>query len=196
MHRFDLVGGAFVKTMKAQGLYASISLGVKKADYDTVDQLVALGLAPDYITIDVAHGHADTVQKMIGYLKQYLPTSFLIAGNVGPPEAVSDLENWGADGTQVGIGPGTVCLPRMKTGFGTGGWQLSALKWCARVATNPIIAVGGNREPGDIGKPLRFGATMVTIGPILAGLDATPRPPAEVGGTSFTDTHDSAPSIT
>lgn len=53
MHRFDLDNVRFVKDMAARGLYASISLGVKKPDYDAVDQLVALGLAPDYIAIDV-----------------------------------------------------------------------------------------------------------------------------------------------
>jgi len=52
MHRFDLDNVAFIKTMKARGLYASISLGVKKPDYDTVDQSVAQGLTPEYITID------------------------------------------------------------------------------------------------------------------------------------------------
>ncbi|NQW94570.1 MAG: GMP reductase, partial [Polaromonas sp.] len=131
MHRFDLDNIAFVKAMNAQGVYASISLGVKKPDYDAVDQMVAQGLVPDYITIDIAHGHADSVQKMIGYIKQKLPASFVIAGNVATPEAVIDLENWGADATKVGIGPGKVCITKMKTGFGTGGWQLSALKWCA-----------------------------------------------------------------
>ena len=85
MHRFDLDNLAFVKSMIAHGVYASISLGVKKADYDTVDQLVAEGLVPDYITIDIAHGHAETVQRMIGYLKEKLPSSFVIAGNVGTP---------------------------------------------------------------------------------------------------------------
>ena len=69
MHRFDLDNIAFVKAMKAHGVYASISLGVKQPDYDTVDQMVALGLVPEYITIDIAHGHADSVQKMIGYIK-------------------------------------------------------------------------------------------------------------------------------
>ena len=73
MHRFDLDNLRFVQDMKAKGLYASISLGVKKPDYDTVDQLLALGLVPDYITIDIAHGHADSVQKMIACLKQKLP---------------------------------------------------------------------------------------------------------------------------
>ena len=73
MHRFDLDNVQFVKDMKARGLYASISLGVKQPDYDTVDQLVALGLAPEYITIDIAHGHADSVKNMIGYLQRKDP---------------------------------------------------------------------------------------------------------------------------
>jgi GMP reductase len=192
MHRFDLDSVAFVKAMKAKGLYASISLGVKKLDYDTVDELVALGLAPEYITIDVAHGHADTVQKMIGYLKHYLPASFVIAGNVGTPEAVIDLENWGADATKVGIGPGKVCITRMKTGFGTGGWQLSALKWCARVATKPIIADGGIREHGDIAKSIRFGATMVMVGALLAGLEESPGKTVTIEGKRFKEYYGSA----
>jgi GMP reductase len=192
MHRFDLDSVAFVKAMKAKGLYASISLGVKKPDYDTVDELVALGLEPEYITIDVAHGHADTVQRMIGYLKQYLPGSFVIAGNVGTPEAVIDLENWGADATKVGIGPGKVCITRMKTGFGTGGWQLSALKWCARVATKPIIADGGIREHGDIAKSIRFGATMVMVGALLAGLEESPGKTVTIEGKRFKEYYGSA----
>ena len=93
----------------------------------------------------------------------------MIAGNVGTPEAVIDLENWGADATKVGIGPGKVCITKLKTGFGTGGWQLSALKWCARVATKPIIADGGIRHHGDIAKSVRFGAAMVMIGSLFAG---------------------------
>ena len=192
MHRFDLDNIQFVKDMIAQNVYTSISLGVKKPDYDTVDQLVIEGLVPDYITIDIAHGHADSVQRMIAYLKQKLPASFVIAGNVGTPEAVIDLENWGADATKVGIGPGKVCITKMKTGFGTGGWQLSALKWCARVATKPIIADGGIREHGDIAKSIRFGATMVMIGSLLAGLEESPGKSVEVNGALFKEYYGSA----
>ena len=68
MHRFDLDNIQFVKDMRAAGVFSSISLGVKQADYETVDQLKAQDLAPDYITIDIAHGHADSVKNMIGYL--------------------------------------------------------------------------------------------------------------------------------
>jgi GMP reductase len=192
MHRFDLDNVQFVKDMRAEGVFASISLGVKQADYDTVDQLKAQNLAPDYITIDIAHGHADSVKNMIGYLKEKLPSSFVIAGNVGTPEGIIDLENWGADATKVGIGPGKVCITRLKTGFGTGGWQLSALKWCARVATKPIIADGGIREHGDIAKSIRFGATMVMIGSMLAGLEESPGATVEVDGKKYKEYYGSA----
>ncbi|QJY34104.1 GMP reductase [Diaphorobacter sp. JS3050] len=192
MHRFDLDNVQFVRDMRAAGCFASISLGVKRADRDTVDQLKAEGLAPEYVTIDIAHGHADSVRDMIGYLKEHLPQTFVIAGNVGTPEAVIDLENWGADATKVGIGPGKVCITKLKTGFGTGGWQLSALKWCARVATKPIIADGGIRSHGDIAKSVRFGATMVMVGSLFAGHEESPGKTVEVDGELYKEYYGSA----
>ena len=62
---------------------------------------------------------------MIEHIKKKLPQAFVIAGNVATPEAVIDLENWGADATKVGVGPGKVCITKLKTGFGTG--RLAAL---------------------------------------------------------------------
>ncbi len=82
----------------------------------------------------------------------------------------------------MGIGPGKVCITKLKTGFGTGGWQLSALKWCARVATKPIIADGGIRSHGDIAKSVRFGATMVMVGSLFAGHEESPGQTVEVDG--------------
>lgn len=192
MHRFDLDNVAFVRQMKEAGAFASISVGVKQEDYQTIDRLAAAGLVPEYITIDIAHGHADTVKEMIGHIKAKMPQAFVIAGNVGTPEAVIDLENWGADATKVGIGPGKVCITRMKTGFGTGGWQLSALKWCARVATKPIIADGGIREHGDIAKSIRFGACMVMVGSMLAGHEESPGQTVEVDGKLYKEYYGSA----
>jgi len=192
MHRFDLDNVRFVRRMKEHGAFASISVGVKEADRATVDRLAAEGLVPEYVTIDIAHGHADSVKNMIAHLKEKLPAAFVIAGNVGTPEAVIDLENWGADATKVGIGPGKVCITRMKTGFGTGGWQLSALKWCARVASKPIIADGGIREHGDIAKSIRFGATMVMVGSMLAGHEESPGQTVEADGRLYKEYYGSA----
>jgi GMP reductase len=176
MHRFDLDAVAFARRMRDRGLFVSISSGVKPADFAMIDQLAADGVGADYITIDIAHGHSESVHQAILHIKQRLPQAFVIAGNVATPEAVIDLENWGADATKVGVGPGKVCITKLKTGFGTGGWQLSALKWCARVATKPIIADGGIRHHGDIAKSVRFGAAMVMVGSLFAGHEESPVP--------------------
>ncbi len=192
MHRFDVDVVTFARQMRDADLFISISLGVKADDMALIDQLAAEGTGADYVTIDIAHGHADSVQRMIAHIKHKLPQAFVIAGNIGTPEAVIDVEAWGADATKVGIGPGKVCITRMKTGFGTGGWQLSALKWCARVATKPIIADGGIREHGDIAKSVRFGASMVMIGSMLAGHAESPGQTVEVDGQLFKEYYGSA----
>ena len=160
--------------MNSRGLLASISVGVKEEEYQFIQQLAEEQLSPEYITIDIAHGHSNAVIKMIQHIKKYLPSSFVIAGNVGTPEAVRELENAGADATKVGIGPGKVCITKIKTGFGTGGWQLAALRWCAKAASKPIIADGGIRTHGDIAKSIRFGATLVMIGSLFAGHEESP----------------------
>ena len=192
MHRFDLDTLGFAKRMRDLGLFVSISSGVRPSDAMVIDALAADGVGADYVTIDIAHGHAESVQRMIAHIKQKLPQAFVIAGNVGTPEAVIDLENWGADATKVGIGPGKVCITLLKTGFGTGGWQLSALKWCARVATKPIIADGGIRHHGDIAKSVRFGAAMVMIGSLFAGHEESPGQTVEVDGTLYKEYYGSA----
>ncbi|HNW62021.1 MAG TPA: GMP reductase [Piscinibacter sp.] len=192
MHRFDLDTLAYAKQMRAKGLLVSVSSGVKPADYQVIDHLALEGVGADYITIDIAHGHAESVRKMIEHIKQKLPKAFVIAGNVATPEAVIDLENWGADATKVGVGPGKVCITKLKTGFGTGGWQLSALKWCARVATKPIIADGGIRHHGDIAKSIRFGASMVMIGSLFAGHEESPGQTVEVDGKLYKEYFGSA----
>lgn len=191
MHRFDEAGRIpFIKRMHEQGLIASISVGVKNYEYDFVSQLKED--APEYITIDIAHGHSDSVIDMIQHIKKELPDTFVIAGNVGTPEAVRELENAGADATKVGIGPGKVCITKVKTGFGTGGWQLAALRWCAKAARKPIIADGGIRTHGDIAKSIRFGATMVMIGSLFAGHIESPGQTVEVDGEQFKEYYGSA----
>lgn len=175
MHRFDEAARIpFIKKMEARGLISSISVGVKASEYSFIEELAEKNLVPDYITIDIAHGHANSVIEMIQHIKKLLPKTFVIAGNVGTPEAVRELENAGADATKVGIGPGKVCITKIKTGFGTGGWQLAALRWCAKAARKPIIADGGIRTHGDIAKSVRFGATMVMIGSLFAGHEESP----------------------
>ncbi len=193
MHRFEEEKRIpFIKMMHEKNLFASISVGIKDNEYEFVDELAASNLIPEYITIDVAHGHSEYVIRMIRYIKEKLPQSFLIAGNVGTPEAVRELENAGADATKVGIGPGKVCITKIKTGFGTGGWQLAALKWCSKAARKPIIADGGIRTNGDIAKSIRFGASMVMIGSLFAGHEQSPGNDVVVDGVRYKEYFGSA----
>lgn len=186
MHRFEPEKRlAFVKHMHQEGQYASISIGIKDQEYRLIDQLKESNEIPEYITIDVAHGHSDYVMKMIDYIKKELPESFVIVGNVATPQAVIDLENAGADATKVGIGPGKACITKLKTGFGTGGWQLTAIQNCSAVAHNPIVADGGLRYNGDIAKSIRFGASMVMMGSMLAGHLESPGEIVTIDGKKY-----------
>ncbi|WP_018933111.1 GMP reductase [Gracilibacillus lacisalsi] len=193
MHRFEPeTRKDFIKSMREKNLIASISVGVKDEEYSFIEELADEKIVPDYITIDIAHGHSDAVIEMIQHIKKHLPDSFVIAGNVGTPEAVRELENAGADATKVGIGPGKVCITKVKTGFGTGGWQLAALRWCAKAATKPIIADGGIRTHGDIAKSIRFGASMVMIGSLFAGHEESPGTTVEHDGKLYKEYFGSA----
>ncbi|WP_028782465.1 GMP reductase [Thalassobacillus devorans] len=193
MHRFQPEQRIdFIKGMKSRGLIASISVGVKPEEYEFVRQAAEENLVPEFITIDIAHGHSNAVIEMIHHIKEHLPDSFVIAGNVGTPEAVRELENAGADATKVGIGPGKVCITKIKTGFGTGGWQLAALRWCAKAASKPIIADGGIRTHGDVAKSIRFGASMVMIGSLFAGHEESPGETYEKDGKRYKEYFGSA----
>ena len=193
MHRFNEVGRIpFIKKMQNKGLFASISVGVKETEFEFIEKLKTEHLIPEYITIDIAHGHANSVINMIKHIKKHIPQSFVIAGNVGTPEGVRELENAGADATKVGIGPGRVCITKIKTGFGTGGWQLAALNICSKAARKPIIADGGIRTHGDIAKSIRFGATMVMIGSLFAAHEESPGKTVELDGKRYKEYFGSA----
>ncbi|MBB4833595.1 GMP reductase [Staphylococcus hominis] len=193
MHRFNEAGRIpFIKKMQNKGLFASISVGVKETEFEFIEKLKTEHLIPEYITIDIAHGHANSVINMIKHIKKHIPQSFVIAGNVGTPEGVRELENAGADATKVGIGPGRVCITKIKTGFGTGGWQLAALNICSKAARKPIIADGGIRTHGDIAKSIRFGATMVMIGSLFAAHAESPGETVELEGKRYKEYFGSA----
>lgn len=193
MHRFEPNKRIdFIKDMQDRGLFASISVGIKDSEYEFVQQMVKDNIKPEYVTIDIAHGHNEQVISMIKYIKEHLPETFVIAGNVATPQAVIDLELAGADATKVGVGPGKVCTTKLKTSFGTGGWQLAAIKECAKVARKPLIADGGIRDHGDIAKSVRFGASMVMIGSLFAGHDESPGEIIEEDGIKYKEYFGSA----
>ena len=155
--------------------YTSISLGVNSDSYTDVDKLKLYKIQPDFITIDIAHGHSIKMKEIIKYIKENLPKSFIIAGNVSTPEAVRDLESWGANAIKVGIGPGSACTTYNATGFGSRGIQASIIHECAKACIkSKIIADGGVTHPADIAKSLVLGASMVMIGGMFSGLNDSP----------------------
>lgn len=178
LHRFltDEQIIEFCKKMKEKSLFTSISVGVNEPSYKLLTMLHTLNFIPDYITIDIAHGHAIKMQAMIKFIYDLFGSNrpFIIAGNVSTPDAVKDLECWGADATKAGVGPGMACTTFPATGFGSRGIQASMIAECAKVATKPLIADGGIRHPGDISKSIALGASMCMIGGMFSALTDSP----------------------
>lgn len=176
LHRFNINVMNFAKRMKSQGLPISISLGVNEDSYSLLHQMTVALLKPDYVTIDIAHGHSIKMERMIKWIKSnFAHPPFIIAGNVSTQEAVKDLEAWGADAIKVGIGPGSACTTYTATGFGSRGAQASIIADCKAAASKAlIIADGGIQNPGDIAKSLALGAHMVMIGGMFSALADSP----------------------
>lgn len=128
----------------------------------------------DIICIDIAHGdslHVHETLHYIRYTKQY--TGVIIAGNVCTPDAARALLEEGADLVKVGVGPGSVCTTRIKTGCGYP--QLQAIiDTVEAVGPGKVIADGGIKTPGDAAKAIAAGAVAVMIGGMLAATDCVP----------------------
>jgi IMP dehydrogenase len=144
------------------------------ADRDErVRRLVEAGV--DIIVIDTAHGHSRGVIDAVRYVRATHPELPLIAGNIATAEATEALIEAGVDAVKVGIGPGSICTTRVVAGVGVP--QITAVSDCARVARRhgvTVIADGGVKHSGDIGKAIAAGADVVMIGSLFAGTDESP----------------------
>jgi GMP reductase len=174
LHRFEIDEVSFIRRMKSEKLFSSISIGVNDDSYELIEVLIFQDLIPEFITVDIAHGHSIKMKKMVKYLRKKLPNTSIIGGNVCTPDAVTDLEEWGCDSVKVGIGGGSACTTYHSTGFGNRGWQASMIKDCAKVAKKPIIADGSIKEHSDIVKSLVLGGSMVMVGGMFAGYNESP----------------------
>ena len=106
----------------------------------------------EIVLIDVAHGHHKNVKDAIEKIKTIKSSVDVIAGNIATAKAAIDLQNWGADALRVGVGGGSLCTTRIKTGFGVP--NVTCLTEILKVANVPVIADGGIRTSGDISKAL------------------------------------------
>lgn len=150
--------------------HVAFSVGIGDNGLERAEALFAAGAK--YCCVDVAHGHSKEVNRTIRSLKEkYKDNLAVIAGNVATYAGADYLAAAGADIIKVGIGSGSVCTTRIKTGYGVP--QLTAIQDCRKVDRH-IIADGGIRSPGDIVKALAAGADLVMLGGMLAGTDETP----------------------
>jgi len=146
-----------------------VSIGCSEKDLDRAKALSDAGA--EYFCVDVAHAHAKYVGNTLKKLRELLPNACLMGGNVATYAGADYLANCGSDIIKVGIGGGSVCSTRIKTGFGIP--MLTSIQECSRVDRS-LVADGGIRAAGDIVKALAFGADFVMIGGMLAGTRPTP----------------------
>ena len=126
------------------------------------------------LLIDVAHGHHKLVKEAMRRIKNETNVE-VIAGSIATKAAAKHLIEWGADALRVGIGNGSLCETRIRTGVGVP--QVSALIDVCSVADNhsvPVIADGGIRYVGDVAKSLGLGASSVMVGSLFSGTKETP----------------------
>ena len=153
--------------------YTAYSMGVVDDDLTKFIKVYEqLGDRIKYVNIDVANGYTKKYSDFIKMFRDKYPDIVIIAGNVCTADMTQELLLNGADIVKVGIGPGSVCTTRIKTGIGYP--QLSAVIECADAAHGVggrIIADGGCTTPGDIAKAFCAGADYVMLGGMLGGHD-------------------------
>ncbi|KAM4907789.1 GMPR1 reductase, partial [Hylia prasina] len=152
--------------------HVAASSGSGQDDLKKLTAILEAIPAIKYICLDVANGYSEYFVEFVKSVRALFPHHTIMAGNVVTGEMVEELIISGADIIKVGIGPGSVCTTRIKTGVGYP--QLSAVIECADSAhglKGHIISDGGCNCPGDVAKAFGAGADFVMIGGMFAGHD-------------------------
>lgn len=166
--------------------YFMISTGINESLIDRICEMVEISNAK-WICIDVANGYMEQIIRFCEKVRMVFPDKIIIAGNVATREMVEALIiNGKVDGVKVGIGPGSACLTRLKTGVGVP--QLSAIIECADAAHGCggfIIGDGGITCPGDMAKAFGGGADFVMCGGVFSGHKENPGKVIEENGVKY-----------
>lgn len=166
--------------------YIAVSTGTGNKDSKKIAQIIEANPLLKFICIDVANGYSEHFVNFLKQTRKQFPDKVIIAGNVVTGEMVEELLLAGADIIKVGIGPGSVCTTRVKTGVGYP--QLSAIIECADAAHGlggHIISDGGCATPGDVAKAFGAGADFVMLGGMLAGHTESGGELIEIDGEKF-----------
>jgi IMP dehydrogenase len=154
-------------------LRCAAAVGVGPDTEHRVAALVEAGV--DVLVVDTAHGHTRRVLEVVRQLRDRVPDTEIVAGNVATAEGTRGLIEAGVSAVKVGIGPGSICTTRVVAGVGVP--QLTAIAECSLEAAQhgvPIIADGGVKYSGDVAKAIAAGAHTVMIGSLLAGTAESP----------------------
>ena len=167
-----------------------VSIGISNGELLNLKNILE-AVPCNWICIDIANGYIKPFMDFCKLVRSYYPDKIIVAGNVATEEIVKDLiVDGGVDVVKIGIGPGSACTTRLKTGVGVP--QLSAVMKCAEAAHNAggyIIADGGITCPGDVSKAFGAGADFVMIGGQFAGCDETPGEIIEKDGKLYKKFH-------
>ena len=166
--------------------YIALSTGIGSTEEEKIQKNVDQHPKNNFLCIDVANGYSENFVDFVKKIRKNFPDKTIIAGNVVTGEMVEELILAGADIIKVGIGPGSVCTTRLKTGVGYP--QLSAIIECADAAHGlggHIISDGGCKIPGDVAKAFGGGADFVMLGGMFAGHDESGGEIVEENGKKF-----------
>jgi GMP reductase len=166
--------------------HIAVSTGTGKEDFKKTTAIFEHNPKLNFLCIDVANGYSEHFVSFLKQARKQFPSKVIIAGNVVTGEMVEELLLEGADIVKVGIGPGSVCTTRVKTGVGYP--QLSAIIECADAAHGlggHIISDGGCVTPGDVAKAFGAGSDFVMLGGMLAGHTESGGKLVEINGEKF-----------
>lgn len=178
--------GEFLRASPSVTRQIMVSTGTSETDFGKLRSILSNHLELEFICIDVANGYAEAFVDFVKSTREAFPDKTIVAGNVVTGEMVEELLLGGADIVKVGIGPGSVCTTRVKTGVGYP--QLSAVIECADAAHGlggRIISDGGCACAGDVAKAFGGGADFVMLGGMLAGHDESGGELIERNGQQF-----------
>tara|TARA_Y100000768_G_scaffold205069_1_gene154497 strand:+ start:4930 stop:5991 length:1062 start_codon:yes stop_codon:yes gene_type:complete len=166
--------------------YIAVSSGSKEEDLEKLQAILKEIPQINFICLDVANGYTEHFVSFVTRVRLLYPSKVIIAGSVVTREMTEELLLKGADIIKVGIGPGSVCTTRKKTGVGYP--QLSALIECADAAhglNGHILCDGGCAVPGDFGKAFGAGSDFIMSGGMFSGHEESGGELVEKDGKQF-----------
>lgn len=164
----------------------SVGLAILDNFYDENKERIRLAVDAevDLFLLYPAHGWNEDVSRMEAFLKRQYPDIDVVGGNDSVGQAVKMHYEMGADGVNIGQGPGSQCTTGHRSVIGVWRPQLSAVYECSAAAKLiseqmndrpfPVCADGGIGAPYDLFLTLASGASLGMGGKLFAACKDSP----------------------